>query len=92
MEDIRFGSMAPPTVPPSVPQNHYSGRPIVQQPRQPEAQAPQTQPIGVDALNMPYGAPLIGGGGAPTNFTHQEAIYNAGLWGGDLMKNFGLNQ
>ena len=94
MEDIAYSSGAPATVPPSVPQNlpmGYSGPPVIQKPPQPKNQAPQTQTAGVDAFNDFYGAPLTGGGDAPTNFTHQEAIYNAGLWG-DLMNNFGLKQ
>jgi hypothetical protein len=93
MEDITFGSAAPTTVPPlSIPQNQpmvYSSPPIVQQQPQLETQAQRAQQAG--AFNKPYGAPLTGGGDTSTNFTHQEAIYNAGVWG-DLMQNFGLNQ
>ena len=94
MEDIAFGGAAPTTGPPSIPQNRpmtYSSPPIVQQQPQLETQAPRAQQAAVDAFNRPYGAPLTGGGDASTNFTHQEAIYNAGIWG-DLMTNFGLNQ
>ena len=69
----------------------YNGPPTIQQPPQLENQAPRAQSTSTDPFNMPYDTPLTGGGGA-TNFTHQEAIYNAGIWGGDLMKNFGLNQ
>ena len=95
MEDITYGGGAPTTIPsPLVPQNQpmiYSGPPIVQQQPQLETQAPRAQQAGAGAFNKPYGAPLTGGGDTSTNFTHQEAIYNAGIWG-DLMQNFGLNQ
>lgn len=97
MEDITFGSAAPTSVPPpSIPQNQpmvYSSPPIVQQQSQLETQAPPAQQAATGAFNInkPYGAPLTGGGDTSTNFTHQEAIYNAGIWG-DLMQNFGLNR
>lgn len=95
MEDVRFSGAAPATVPPpSVPQNPpmiYGRPPVAQQQTQLENQAPRAQPAGADAFNRVHGAPLTGGGDAPTNITHQEAIYNAGIWG-DLMQNFGLNQ
>jgi hypothetical protein len=95
MEDITFGSAAPTTAPPpSLPQSRpmiYSSPPIVQQQPQLDTRAPRAQQVGVSAVNKPYDAPLTGGGDASTNLTHQEAIYNAGVWG-DLMKNFGLNQ
>ena len=94
MEDVTFGRAAPTTVPTSIPQGQpmiYSNPSIVQQQPQLETQAPRAQQAGVGAFNKPYGAPLTGGGDTSTNFTHQEAIYNAGIWG-DLMQNFGLNQ
>jgi hypothetical protein len=96
MEDVTFSGAAPTTVtPPSVPPNPsmiYSGPPIIQQP-QLETHVPQVQvqPTGIDAFNKLYGAALTDGGGAAPDFAHQEAIYNAGMWG-DLMKNFGFNQ
>jgi len=45
--------------------------------------------VGAGAFHRPYGAPLTDDGDTSTNFTHQEAIYNAGVWG-DLMQNFVL--
>ena len=94
MEDITFGGVAPTTAPLLIPQKQpmvYSSPPIVQQQPQLDTQAPRAQQVGVGSFHRPYGAPLTGDGDTSTNFTHQEAIYNAGVWG-DLMQNFGLNQ
>jgi hypothetical protein len=91
---VKLGSAAPTTVPPLFPQNArmtYSGPPIVQQQPQLESQVPQAQPASVDAFNSLYGSSFVGSGDAPADLTHQEAIFNAGVWG-DLMTNFGLNQ
>ena len=94
MEDVTFDSVAPTAVPPpsalSNPPMIYSSPPIVQQQPQLETRAPQAQPVNIDVFNRFYGVPPTDGGAA-NDLTHQEAIYNAGIWA-DLMKNFGFNQ